>query len=95
MLIMYNGWLSCMGENVAARSRAVVRIEVRGALPEFSYMTLLFQYWTHRKRYRVLMKKAMIPCCQRRERLVTSRVKICFYRRQPQIVLRKSFPNPL
>ena len=30
MLIMYNGWLSCMGESVAARSRAVVRIEVRG-----------------------------------------------------------------
>ena len=30
MLIMYNGLLSCMGDNVAARSRAVVRIEVRG-----------------------------------------------------------------
>ena len=30
MLIMYNGWLSCLGENVATRSRAVVRLEVRG-----------------------------------------------------------------
>ena len=27
---MYKGWLSCMGENVIARSRAVVRLAVRG-----------------------------------------------------------------